>query len=478
MAPASFEGLPPSVAGKRVAVIGGGPGGYVAAIRAAQLGGVVTLIEKGPLGGVCLNAGCIPAKVLLHTAKIYETVRDGQAIGLRAENLSVDWPGLMERKKAVTDTLVGGVETLMATNGVTLLRGEGKLQSSGEVSVAMADGGKKSLFADSIIIAAGSEPVIPPVPGIDAGGVITSTEALSLEELPVSAAIVGGGVIGMEFAGLLSSLGVKVTVIEMLPEILPMFDSEVVAVLKGVLEGKGAAFHTSSRVQAVEKKGGMLALSVETPEGLLQLEAEKVLLSTGRRAVTRGLGLEERGIKVEQGRIKVNNRMETSVSGVYAVGDCASPVMLAHVASREGEIAAENALGLPSVMDYKTVPSAVYTSTEIASVGLTEKEALEKGYRVKVGRFPLMANGKSIILGESEGLVKFVVDEKYDEILGMHMAGPNATELIAEGALALRLEATVDEILTTVHGHPTVGEAVLEAAMAVYGRALSLPKKQ
>lgn len=462
----------------RAAVIGGGPGGYVAAIRAAQLGGEVTLVNKGPLGGVCLNVGCIPTKVLLHTAKAFETARDGLAIGLRAENVSVDWPALMERKKAVIDTLVGGVETLMATNGITVLRGEGRLLSPKEVAVKGEDGSEATVQADAVIIATGSEPVIPPVPGFDLEGIITSSEALSLEGLPESAVIVGGGVIGMEFAGLFSSLGVKVSVVEMLPEILPMFDSEVVAVLRGAFERKGVTFHTSSKVTSVKRSGGGLLVSAETPGGPVLLEGEKVLLSVGRRPVTVGLGLEEAGVKVERGRIRTDKRMETSARGVYAVGDCTSPVMLAHVASREGEVAAENALGGAARMDYKTVPSAVYTSPEIASVGLSEKEALEKGYRVKVGRFPLMANGKSIILGESEGLVKFVVDEKYDEILGMHMAGPGATELIAEGALALRLEATVEEILTTVHGHPTVGEAVLEAAMAVRGRALSLPKSQ
>ncbi|NLK19414.1 MAG: dihydrolipoyl dehydrogenase, partial [Synergistaceae bacterium] len=429
-------------------------------------------------GGVCLNVGCIPTKVLLHTAKAFETARDGLAIGLRAENVSVDWPALMERKKAVIDTLVGGVETLMATNGITVLRGEGRLLSPKEVAVKGEDGSEATVQADAVIIATGSEPVIPPVPGFDLEGIITSSEALSLEGLPESAVIVGGGVIGMEFAGLFSSLGVKVSVVEMLPEILPMFDSEVVAVLRGAFERKGVTFHTSSKVTSVKRSGGGLLVSAETPGGPVLLEGEKVLLSVGRRPVTVGLGLEEAGVKVERGRIRTDKRMETSARGVYAVGDCTSPVMLAHVASREGEVAAENALGGAARMDYKTVPSAVYTSPEIASVGLSEKEALEKGYRVKVGRFPLMANGKSIILGESEGLVKFVVDEKYDEILGMHMAGPGATELIAEGALALRLEATVEEILTTVHGHPTVGEAVLEAAMAVRGSALSLPKSQ
>jgi len=256
-----------------------------------------------------------------------------------------------------------------------------------------------------------------------------------------------------------------------------MLDGEIVGILRGVLQRKGVVFHTSSKVTGVATKGAKLAVSVETPQGVSVLEADKVLVSVGRRPVTKGLGLEKIGAAMDRSRIKTDGKMETSVKGVYAIGDCTSPIMLAHVASREGEVAAENIMGHPVEMDYKTVPSAVYTSPEIASVGLTEKEAAEKGLRVKVGRFPLMANGKSIIMNEMDGMVKYVVDEKYDEILGVHIIGPRATDLIVEGALALRLEATVDEILTTVHAHPTVGEALLEGAMAVRGLAVSLPKK-
>ena len=474
------HGLPEAASSagrKRVAVIGGGPGGYVAAIRAAQLGAEVTLIEKNALGGVCLNVGCIPTKVLLHTAEAYTLAKEGAAIGLKTGNVSVDWDGLMARKRAVVDTLVGGVGTLMASNGITVVRGTASFLSPGELSVALNEGGTATLSADSVIISTGSEPVVPPIPGFELDGVITSTEALSLEKLPESVVLVGGGVIGMEFASLFSSFGVKVTVVEMLPGILPMLDGEIVGILRGVLERKGVVFHTSSKVTGVEKKGTGLSVSVETPRGATKLEAEKVLVSVGRRPVTRGLGLEKIGLSMDRSRIKTDKKMETSVKGVYAVGDCASPIMLAHVASREGEVAAENIMGHKTEMDYKTVPNAVYTAPEIASVGLTEKEASEKGFRVKIGRFPLMANGKSLIMNETDGLVKYVVDEKYDEILGVHIIGPRATDLIVEGALALRLEATVDELVTTVHAHPTVGEALLEGALAVRGRSISMPKK-
>jgi len=461
----------------RIAIIGGGPGGYVAAIRAAQLGAEVTLIEKNALGGVCLNVGCIPTKVLLHTAEAYTLAKEGAAIGLKAGNVSVDWDGLMARKRAVVDTLVAGVGTLMTSNGVTVIRGTASFVSPGELSVALNEGGTTTVRADSVIISTGSEPVVPPIPGFELEGVITSTEALSLEKLPESVVLVGGGVIGMEFASLFSSFGVKVTVVEMLPGILPMLDGEIVGILRGVLERKGVVFHTSSKVTGVEKKGRGLSVSVETPRGAMTLEAEKVLVSVGRRPVTKGLGLEKIGLSMDRSRIKTDKKMETSVKGVYAVGDCASPIMLAHVASREGEVAAENIMGHRVEMDYKTVPNAVYTAPEIASVGLTEKEASEKGFRVKIGRFPLMANGKSLIMNETDGLVKYVVDEKYDEILGVHIIGPRATDLIVEGALALRLEATVDELVTTVHAHPTVGEALLEGALAVRGQSISMPKK-
>ncbi len=462
---------------KKIAILGAGPGGYIAAIRAAQLGSEVTIVEKNALGGVCLNIGCIPTKVLLHTAEVYCQAMEGAVIGLKAENVAVDWPALMDRKALVVKTLVDGVGTLLRSNGVTILQGEASFLSPKEVSVTGIDGAVSTMTADAFIVATGSEPVVPPIPGFDLDGVMTSTEALSLEGLPKSMVLVGGGVIGMEFASLFTSFGVKVTVVEMLPEILPLLDGEITAILKGVLSRRGVVFHTSSKVTGVEKKDGSLAVSVETPKGPMTIDCEKVLVSVGRRPVTKGLGLETIGVAMDRSRVKTDKSMETSVKGIYAIGDCTSPIMLAHVASREGEVAVENILGHPVEMDYKTVPSAVYTSPEIASVGLTEKQAREKGHSVKIGKFPLLANAKSLIMNEADGMVKYVVDGKYDEILGVHIIGPRATDLIVEGALALRLEATVDELLTTVHAHPTVGEALFEGALAVNGHPFSLPKK-
>ncbi|NLB84475.1 MAG: dihydrolipoyl dehydrogenase [Synergistaceae bacterium] len=467
----SFDGK------KKIVILGAGPGGYIAAIRAAQLGGEVTIVEKNALGGVCLNIGCIPTKVLLHTAEVFTQAKEGAAIGLKAENISVDWPALMDRKALVVKTLVDGVGTLLRSNGVTVLQGEASFLSPKEVLITGKDGAESKLSADAFIVATGSEPVVPPIPGFDLEGVMTSTEALSLKGLPKSIVLVGGGVIGMEFASLFTSFGVKVTVVEMLPEILPLLDGEITAILKGVLTRRGVVFHTSSKVTGVEKRGGLLAVSVETPKGPIVIEGEKVLVSVGRRPVTKGLGLENTGVAMDRSRVRTDKHMETSVKGIYAIGDCTSPIMLAHVASREGEVAVENILGHPVDMDYKTVPSAVYTSPEIASVGLTEKEAREKGHSVKIGKFPLLANAKSLIMNEADGMVKYVVDGKYDEILGVHIIGPRATDLIVEGALALRLEATVDELLTTIHAHPTVGEALFEGALAVNGHPFSLPKK-
>lgn len=449
----------------------------MAAIRAAQLGASVTLIEKGALGGVCLNEGCIPTKVLHHTAEAFTAARDGALIGLRAEKVKVDWKALMGRKKAVVDTLVGGVATLMASNGIAVIKGEGTLVAPGEIGVKTEEGEKKAVQADAVIVATGSEAALPPVPGFDLEGIITSTEALSMDDLPQSMVVVGGGVIGMEFASILSALGVKVLVVEMLPEILPMMDEELTALLRSLMEGRGVTFHMAATVTSVTREGKNLVVAAHTPGGAVKLEGQKVLVATGRRPVTRGLGLDEIGVAMERGRIKTNGRMETSVRGVYAIGDCTSPIMLAHVASREGEVAAENIMGRGTEMDYKTVPSVVYTFPEMASVGMTEKDAAAKGFRVKTGRFPLMANGKAIIMNDFDGMVKYVVDGRYDEILGVHILGPRAADLIVEGALAIRLEATVEELITTVHAHPTVGEALLEGAMAVNGRALSLPKK-
>ncbi len=460
---------------KRVAVIGAGPGGYVAAIRAAQLGADVTVVERGAVGGTCLNVGCIPTKAMLHAAELYAQARDGAAFGVVAKGVSLDWGALMERKRAVVDQLVAGVRALLSSNRVRLAEGEASFATPRELSVRRPDGATERVEADAVIVATGSAPLIPPVPGIDLEGVITSTEALSLKAPPKSIAVLGGGVIGLEFASLFSSLGASVAVVEMLPEILPTMDAEIAGILRGALARRGVVFHLSSRISEVARSGGDLVVRVETPSGPTALRAEKLLVAAGRRPVSEGLGLERIGVAVERGRIKVDSRMRTGVEEVYAVGDCASRIMLAHVASREGEVAAENIMGASVVMDYKTVPSVVYTSPEAASAGMSEEEARRSGLRARVGRFPMSANGRSLITNQGDGMVKYVVDERYGEIVGVHIVGPGASELVAQSCLALRLECTVDELITTIHAHPTVSEALREAAAATRGAAVNLP---
>ena len=463
---------------KRVSIIGGGPGGYVAAIRAAQLGAKVTLVEKGPIGGTCLNVGCIPTKVLLHTAEVFSEIGHAKDLGISVTGASVDWNALMMRKNAAVQTLTGGVTTLLRSNGVRVLAGEASFVSSGEIVVRSANGGEEKVEHDAAIIATGSEAFVPPVPGFDLPGVITSTEALSLSRIPKSMTLVGGGVIGVEFASIFASFGTSLTIVEMLPEILPNIDEEITGILKATLLQRGVRIHTSSKVTGVRRSDTGLVVAVETPDGRMDIEAECVLVCVGRKPNTSALALDRAGVSVDRGRIVTDQHMRTSQAGIYAVGDCTSPIMLAHVASREGVVAAENIMGHDVVMDYRTTPSAIYTSPEVASVGLTERQAGEKGIAVRVGRFPLAANGKSMIVNDVAGIVKYIVDEKYGEILGLHIIGPRATDLIVEGALAIRLEATVDEIVTTIHAHPTIGEALAEAALASRSEAIHLPKKQ
>ena len=457
---------------KRVIVIGGGPGGYVAAIRASQLGASVTLIEKHKLGGTCLNVGCIPTKVLLHSAELYTAMRnEGQTIGIFADNLRFDWSVIMNRKNEVANYLVECVGGLLRSHGIERIEGTARMAGPNAVEV-----GGKVIKADAVLIATGSEPAVPPIPGLDLDGVLTSDQALSLDVFPKKIAIAGGGVIGVEFASVFASFGASVTVIEMLPRILPNIDAEVAGILKLSLERKGVVFHTASRLENVMRGQEGLQLNVSTASGPVTISVDKLLVATGRRPYTKGLGLEELGVEIQRGRIVTDERMETHIKNVYAIGDCTSKIMLAHVAAREGEVAAENIMGHEAFISHKTVPSAIYTSPAVASVGLTEEEALKAGHKIHVGRFPLAANGKSVISGDIEGLVKIVSDDRYGEILGVHIVGGPATDMIAEGALAIRLEATLEEIVTTVHAHPTVSEAVGEAALASWKRAIHLPK--
>ncbi len=463
----------------KTVVIGGGPGGYVAAVRLAQLGADVTVIEKRYIGGTCLNEGCIPTKVLLHTAELFSVMeKESVSLGLKVEGLACDWKALQGRKELVVSQLVNGVKTLFKSHGIKVLMGEASFVSENEVAVKYADGRKEIVQFDKAIVATGSAPVIAPIPGVNSPGVITSNEALTLDEIPKSLTIIGGGVIGCEFANVYSDFGTEISIIEMLPDLIPNMDQTIVKVLRGRFEKSGIKINTNSKVLAIRQVGDMTEVDAEGPEGPFTVKADKVLLSIGRKPVTKGLGLEELGAKMNRGFAIVDKQMRTSIKNIYAVGDCNGGVLLAHTASSEGMVAAEHIMNKVSGVDFKTTPYCVYTKPELAGVGMTEKEAVEKGYSVSVGVFPLNGNGKSIIMGEVDGIAKYVTDSKTGEVLGLHMAGPRATELIVEGALAVRLEATIDEITTTIHAHPTVGEALHEAAHAVHGNAIHVPKKK
>lgn len=462
----------------KIAIIGGGPGGYVAAIRAAQLGGEVTLIEKGNMGGTCLNVGCIPTKAILHAAEILDEARHAADYGIDLAVKGFDWKKVQAKKNAIVKQLVTGVSGLMKANKITVMTGVASFASATTLSVAKLDGSSEKLSFDRIIIAAGSVPAIPPIPGVKENpACIDSTGALSLEAVPASLLVIGGGVIGIEFATAYSAFGTKVTVVEALPKILPMMDGELTASLRKTMERRGVAMYTEAKVISVEKTAGGATVMVETGGKTQAFEAEKVLVAVGRRADTAALNLDGVGITHDRGRITVNDRMETSVKGVYAIGDCLGQVMLAHVASAQGEIAAENAFGHAAVYDGKTNPSCVYTMPEFAGVGLTEEAAKERKISYVVGKFPLAANGKSLIANGGEGMVKVLLGTEYKEILGVHMIGPRATDIVGECALAIGLEATVEDLIATIHAHPTVTEAVREAMLAAEKRAIHIPNK-
>jgi dihydrolipoamide dehydrogenase len=458
-----------------IAVLGAGPGGYVAALRAAQLGARVTIVEENSLGGVCLNVGCIPTKALLRSAEVFRTIQHAKDYGLRLDGtVEADWPAILKRKQRVVKRLVGGVGVLLRKAEVQVLNGRGRFAGPKALEVTTPDGLQR-LEARQVIIATGSRPIQLPLPGMDLPGVIDSTGALALEELPERLLIIGGGVIGVEFADIYGAFGVQVTIVEMLDRLIPLMDAELGQTLERGFGRQRMKLHLSSRVTRLDVIENGLQATVATDEGEITLEADRVLVAVGRRPNIEDLGLEAAGVQVEKAGIPVNEQMQTNVPGIYAIGDVTGGPQLAHVASLGGEIAAENALGHSSTLDLKTVPSCVYTDPEIASVGLTEEQARQAGHDVQVGRFPLIANGKALTYGESAGFVKVISEARFSEVLGLHIAAPHASDLIHEGGLALALEATLDEIAMTVHAHPTLGEAVREAALAAQGAAIHLP---
>ncbi|WP_313341088.1 dihydrolipoyl dehydrogenase [Sedimentibacter sp.] len=461
----------------KIVILGGGPGGYVAAIRAAQLGAEVTIVEKDKLGGTCLNRGCIPTKVLLYTSVEMENVnKEFKEIGIDIKGAEINWEKLQKRKETIVNRLVGGVQTLLRSNKVTKIAGEGSFVNSHQIKIKN-DEGEIILYFDYAIIATGSAPVIIPLPGINLPGVITSDEVLALKEIPKSMAIIGGGVIGAEIASIYSSLGCKVSIVEMLPDIVSNMDQDIVKPLKDKLLKNGVKIYNNTKLESINNSNNGLQLNVSSASGKTTIQAEKVLLSIGRRPVTESLSLEKAGVTTEKGRVKVNKNMKTNIDNIYAVGDCTGGAMLAHVSSAQGIVAAEYIMNRKSQIDFKTIPYCVYTKPELAGVGLTEKQAKERGYAIKVGIAPMYINGKSIIEGDTDGIAKYIADADTGEILGLHISGPRATDLIVEGALAIRLEATIDEITSTIHAHPTVGEILHEAAHSAYGNAIHIPKK-
>ena len=462
----------------RGVVIGGGPGGYVAAIRAAQLGGQVTLVEKNKLGGTCLNVGCIPTKVLLHAAESLHEAKEMAQLGIQVMVQNVDWNRVQQKKTAVTNQLVSGVTGLMKANKIKVIEGTAEFADRSSVTVTKKDGSRETVPFDKAIIATGSVPAVPPIPGIsENANCVDSTGALAFEKIPKSLLVIGGGVIGIELATAYSQFGTKVTVVEAMPKLLPMMDGELTAMLRKKMEANGVTILTEAKVQSVEADPAGAKVQVETNGEILSYTAEKVLVAVGRRTDTAMLGLDRIGIAHDRGRITVNEKMETNIEHIYAIGDCLGKVMLAHVASAQGEVAAENAMGEEAVYDGKTNPSCVYTNPEFAGVGLTEEKAKEAGISYRVGKFPLMANGKALIMNGGEGMIKFLIGTEYNEVLGVHILGPRATDLIGECALAIGMEATVEDIYATIHAHPTVTEAVREAALAATKRAIHIPNK-
>src|SRR5437879_3381849 len=455
-----------------VLVIGGGPGGYVAALRAAQLGARTAIVEKDRMGGTCLVRGCIPTKALLQSSELYTQGREGAAFGVVADHLAFDWTAAQKRKTSVVAQLVKGVDGLLKAGGVTAFKGGARLAGKGLVDVS-----GDQLQAKDIVIATGSAVARIPLAGAELA--IDSDQILELKEIPRRLAVIGGGVVGMEFAAMFAALGSKVTVLEMLPQVLAMVDADLVAVYTKHLTGLGGEIHTDSKVSEVVKQNGALQVRVSAGDEGGAVHADQVLLAVGRVPYTQGLDAERAGVKLDRGRVVVDEHLHTTADGVWAIGDVIGGIMLAHVASYEGVCAVENIAGHGNrVPDYHAAPNCIYTDPEIAHVGLGEKEAKEKGIAVKIGKFPFAAAGRALTLGQTEGFVKVVADAESGRLLGAHIIGPRATDLIAEATLAVQNGLTLEQIDLTIHAHPTLPESLMEAALAAQGRAIHIANRK
>ncbi|MBP2257010.1 dihydrolipoyl dehydrogenase [Virgibacillus alimentarius] len=460
--------------GYDVVVIGGGTGGYVSAIRASQLGLKAAVVEKGKLGGTCLHAGCIPSKALLRSAEVYANTKNGENFGVIAPEVNLDFSKVQARKEEITERLFKGVQHLMKKGKIDVYEGTGVITGEKDVSVKLNNGGEEFLAARHILLATGSRPRT--LPGLDVDGtyVMTSDEALNMEELPASILVIGGGVIGMEWASMLNDFGVKVTVLEYAKRILPAEDKDVSRELQRLMKKKGVKIITGAKVLSETlKKNHGVSIQAEHKGKEKEFTADRLLVSVGRAPVTDYIGLEDTKVQIDHGFIQVNEHYQTNEANVYAIGDVIGGLQLAHVASHEGMIAVEHMAGKnPSPLDSALVAKCVYSSPEAASVGLAEDEAKEEGYEVKTGKFSFRAIGKSLVFGVPDGFVKLVVDKKTDKLLGAHMVGPHVTDMVTEAGLAQVLEATAMDIGSTIHPHPTLAEAIGEAALAVHGQEI------
>lgn len=453
-----------------IIIIGAGPGGYVTAIRAGQLGLRTAIIEREEVGGVCLNWGCIPSKSLLKNAEVLSIMKQAEKFGITFDNLQYDLGKAMERSRQVSDRLVKGVQFLLKKNKVDLIRGEGHIVSPGKVEV-----NGQELETKNIIIATGASPRLLPGMEFDGEVVISSYDALKLTEVPSKLIVVGGGAIGVEFAYFYRTYGSEVAIIELLPHILPLEDEEISTILEQNLSKQGIEILTGCAVQDISKQNGKGIVRFSSPSGEKIIEGDKILIAIGVAGNSEGLGLENVGIEPEKSFIKVNEKMQTSVEGIYAIGDIAGPPLLAHVASAEGVLVVETIAGHEtSELSYDDMPRATYCHPQVASLGLTEAQAKERGFDVKVGKFPFQGNGKAIALDDFEGMVKFVVDREFGELLGAHIIGPEASELLSEIGVAKQLEYSAEDIANTVHAHPTLSEAIMEAALSLGDGAIHI----
>ena len=455
-----------------IAILGGGPGGYVAAIKAAQLGAKTVLIERGEVGGVCLNEGCIPTKTLLKSAKVYQDILNSEAYGIKIGTqgeISLDWGAMLRRKDRVVGQLTSGVRHLLQRNGVEVVNGYGKVQDPRTIMVD-----DRAISADHLIIATGSRPNLPPIPGLEAslqeGFAVTSTGALNFQTIPDEVVVVGGGVVGIEFAALFNALGRKVTVLEKF-KVLASLDGDLQKYMLRTLRKKGVEIYEGAYIERFEGAKVIAQVAGEAKS----FQGDKIIVSLGRKANVEAFqGLE---LAMEGAGIRTNERLETNVPGVYAIGDVNGKQMLAHVASAEGIVAVENILGGNATIDYDKVPAGIYSFPEVAVVGLTEEEAARRGHKLKIGTFPLSANGKALSEGEADGFVKIVADEQYGEVLGVHIIAAQATDLISEAVATLKLEGTVHDLAQAIHPHPTSSEIIMEAAQATIDQAIHFFKK-